>query len=625
MFKKAVEAKSHQRLSGADRKKLRRAVQNKFNLLSDELLDAILPPKVEITVSKFQNRVLVYSIEGGCPMFFDIDGRGNEILPTVFALWEAPEMLPSFMLKGGEVSRYVIGGADLMFPGILIPAQGFPSFSAGEIWSVKVPGNLAPIAVGFTTMSSTEALKAGLRGKALRIAHYYRDFLWYTRCWQQFYFLFYVEEISLLYAKCVFHRESAEGHYVPNAGFMEDVVMEDPSYLASLSGEEISDASAGPQTNTGNEEDESADVNNTDAKSVTEEYVVDSMNELNLADDVSANESTNDKQNTLYPEEVDALLDQCLLQALHTTLKEKDLPIPGSTLWANHVLPCRPSGLTLDIKKSSHKKLSKWLQSKATGGMISVKEDKHKKEIVLIAVNRKHPDYSSFKPEKKKAEISESSVDRSTTQPQSEKMLEIIEVYKPSIHNNAIFTSVGEDKGKLYTASEASDVVFRYIEKENLVKPTNKSMVVLDAILCDSLFKGAIKKGSAYPSEIHKKDVGSTFVGRMQPNHVVMRGGEHVIRKGAVKPVQIMTERRQGNKKVTKVSGMETFLIEPDSFGSELQKKFACSTSVAELPGKKGYEVMIQGGVIEDVARYMVEHYGVPKRFIEVLDKTARK
>jgi translation initiation factor 2D len=149
MFKKAVEAKSHQRLSGADRKKLRRTVRNRLPLLTDELLDAILPPKVEITLSKFQNRVIVYSIEGGCPMFFDIDGRGTEIFPTVFALWEAPEMLPSFMLKGGEVSRYIIGGADLMFPGILIPPQGYPSFSAGEIWAVKVPGNLAPIAVSF--------------------------------------------------------------------------------------------------------------------------------------------------------------------------------------------------------------------------------------------------------------------------------------------------------------------------------------------------------------------------------------------------------------------------------------------------------------------------------------------
>lgn len=53
------------------------------------------------------------------------------------------------MLKGGEVSRYVIGGADLMFPGISIPAEGLPSFLAGEAWSVKVPGNPAPIAVSF--------------------------------------------------------------------------------------------------------------------------------------------------------------------------------------------------------------------------------------------------------------------------------------------------------------------------------------------------------------------------------------------------------------------------------------------------------------------------------------------
>jgi translation initiation factor 2D len=31
-------------------------------------------------------------------------------------------------------------------------------------------------------MSDTEALKAGLRGKALRIAHYYKDLLWQVEC-----------------------------------------------------------------------------------------------------------------------------------------------------------------------------------------------------------------------------------------------------------------------------------------------------------------------------------------------------------------------------------------------------------------------------------------------------------
>lgn len=57
------------------------------------------------------------------------------------------------MLKGGEVSRYVIGGADLMFPGISIPAEGLPPFIAGEAWAIKVPGNPAPIAVSFCANS----------------------------------------------------------------------------------------------------------------------------------------------------------------------------------------------------------------------------------------------------------------------------------------------------------------------------------------------------------------------------------------------------------------------------------------------------------------------------------------
>ncbi|RVW60110.1 hypothetical protein CK203_086560 [Vitis vinifera] len=159
------------------------------------------------------------------------------------------------------------------------------------------------------------------------------------------------------------------------------------------------------------------------------------------------------------------------------------------------------------------------------------------------------------------------------------------------VHVNPIFASVGVDTGKLFSASEATDIVFRYIEKENLVKPTDKSMVVLDAILCDALFKGAIKKGSTYPTAIHKKELGHTFVNRMQAHHVVTRGGESVVRK---------------------------------ALASELQKKFACSTTVAELPGKKGHEVLVQGGVIEDLAKHLVEQYGIPKRCIEVLDKTKK-
>ncbi|PRQ22386.1 putative SUI1 domain, SWIB/MDM2 domain-containing protein [Rosa chinensis] len=370
-------------------------------------------------------------------------------------------------------------------------------------------------------------------------------------------------------------------------------------------------------------EPSSASVAPIDARNEIAEEVTANVGDLKLTDDDSTDQSTGGDQHPPSTEDVDMLLEKCLLQALHTTVKDKDLPIPGSTLWSNYVLPCRPSGITLDIKKSSYKKLSKWLQAKCSTGLIRVKEDKYK-ESVLLSVNRSHPDYSSFKPEKRQVEEAVQTGVPSVSESRSVKILKVAVIYKPSVHVNPVFASVGADTGELYSASDATDIVFKYVEKENLVKPTDKSIVILDVILCDALFKGAIKKGSTYPTEIHKRDLGAAFVNRMQAHHIVTRGNDSVVRKGGLKTVQIMTERRQGNKKMTKLSGLETFLVDPEALASELQKKFACSTTVEELPGKKGQEVLVQGGVIENQAKHLIEQYGIPKRYIKVLDKTRR-
>lgn len=43
------------------------------------------------------------------------------------------------------------------------------------------------------------------------------------------------------------------------------------------------------------------------------------------------------------------------------------------------------------------------------------------------------------------------------------------------------------------------------------------------------------------------------------------------------------------------------------------------------ISGKKGHhEVLVQGGVIDDLAKHLVDHYSIPKRHIEVLDKTKK-
>ncbi|CAA0831568.1 eukaryotic translation initiation factor SUI1 family protein [Striga hermonthica] len=201
---------------------------------------------------------------------------------------------------------------------------------------------------------------------------------------------------------------------LPNAGFYEDAVFEDPAIIsAGEASDSHEDGLLVGQNNADNNDCLGDDVDTADGTqlpldsastgdpTVKNELITSAMVDLLSTENASGAESSVDDQHFLSVEDIDALLDKCLLQALHTIVKDKDLPVPGSVLWSGHVLPCRPSGVTLDIKKSSHKKLSKWLQSKSASGLISIKEDKHKKEVTLFSVNRNHPDYTSFKPVKK--------------------------------------------------------------------------------------------------------------------------------------------------------------------------------------------------------------------------------
>jgi len=118
-----------------------------------------------------------------------------------------------------------------------------------------------------------------------------------------------------------------------------------PSLLSSPSDdsdltEAACETSIDQQNNTKSDEAEgSLDANELSADS--SHALTTQNNDENTADEATAgmgdlklsdSGSTND-QPTLSTSDVDLLLDKCLLQALHTTLKDKDLPIPGSTLW----------------------------------------------------------------------------------------------------------------------------------------------------------------------------------------------------------------------------------------------------------------------------------------------------
>uniref|UniRef100_A0A8C2PR85 Eukaryotic translation initiation factor 2D n=1 Tax=Cyprinus carpio TaxID=7962 RepID=A0A8C2PR85_CYPCA len=84
--------------------------------------------------------------------------------------------------------------------------------------------------------------------------------------------------------------------------------------------------------------------------------------------------------------QMDELLLQCFLHALKTKVKKSELPLLTSTFQRNHMVSCCPKGKYLDIKKSSYKNLSKFLQCmQKDHSLIQVKEVKHIIKKISVA------------------------------------------------------------------------------------------------------------------------------------------------------------------------------------------------------------------------------------------------
>ena len=57
-----------------------------------------------------------------------------------------------------------------------------------------------------------------------------------------------------------------------------------------------------------------------------------------------------------------------------------------------------------------------------------------------------------------------------------------------------------------------------------------------------------------------------------------------MVNKGAIKPISIQTEDRQGGRKhITKLAHIESVGLNPDEFSGVLQRKFQVSSDLSEL------------------------------------------
>ncbi|KFP08939.1 Eukaryotic translation initiation factor 2D, partial [Egretta garzetta] len=545
------------------RRKLRTDVAAAFPNLSAEQLTEFIPNKEELNVIKIHSHkgeaVTVY-MNNRNPILFEIE---KALYPTVYSLWVYPDLLPAFS-TWPPVLQKLAGGADLMLPGVVVPSSGFPQVERGTLCAVTLLGNRAPVAVAVATMSTAEMLAAGMKGKGFAVLHTYLDHLW----------------------------EYGDKSYPPTLAPLHvdvgDLSLKERDGCTVLTGKEELNKNRAAET---------AEHANTEVQQEAED-------------------------SRTPQEQMDALFSQCFFHALKCKVKKSDLPLLTSTFLRSHMFSCCPAGQQLDIKKSSYKKFSKFLQCMQHQKILQVKE-LNKGVESIVEVDWKHPDVKAFAVPEGFSSASAAQDSKSEDREQVYHAPEIIPLYGVSAKMMPLFQESGHRKGSILSSSEVRNIIINYVKTNELVDETNKNLVKVNAILCDCLLD---KSEQDEISNLKWDDLVSRCLERLQPLHqVTFFGQEPVVRKGNVEPIDITIAQRSSNKKVTIIKNLELYGLDPQCVANILQQKVQASATITPVPGTKDrVQVQIQGNQIHHLAKMLLEEYQLPRKYIQGLEKAPK-
>uniref|UniRef100_A0A8C9NC90 Eukaryotic translation initiation factor 2D n=1 Tax=Serinus canaria TaxID=9135 RepID=A0A8C9NC90_SERCA len=351
------------------------------------------------------------------------------------------------------------------------------------------------------------------------------------------------------------------------------------------------------------------------------------IRDLSLRDrDTSEDASTEDQQEAedsrTPQEQMDALFNQCFFHALKCRVKKSDLPLLTSTFLGSHMVSCCPAGKQLDIKKSSYKKFSKFLQCMQHQRILQVKELSKGVESI-VDVDWKHPDIKAFAVPEGFSSASAAQDSKSEDREQVYHAPEIIPLYGVSTKMIPLFQESGHRKGSILSSSEVRNIIINYVKSNELVDETNKNFVKVNAILCDCLLD---KSEQDEISHLKWDELLSRCLERLQPLHqVTFSGQEPVVRKGNIEPIDISIAQRSSNKKVTIIKNLELYGLDPQCVANTLQQKVQASATISPAPGTKDrVQVQIQGNQIHHLAKMLLEEYQLPRKYIQGLEKAPK-
>ncbi|XP_015424893.1 PREDICTED: eukaryotic translation initiation factor 2D isoform X4 [Myotis davidii] len=440
---------------------------------------------------------------------------------------------------------------------------------------------VAPVAIGVAAMSTSEMLTSGLKGRGFSVLHTYEDHLW----------------------------RSGDKSSPP---FIAPLTLDPPDVS-----EEKGSVQAGPAlqddmrrlTLEGKEEENGEDQQMCGEKTLPEASEDPGVGGLN----------PDPADSKTLQEQMDELLQQCFLHALKCRIKKTDFPLLTSTFLGSHVFSCCPEGRQLDIKKSSYKKLSKFLQQMQQEQIIQVKELSKGVESI-VAVDWKHPRITSFvipEPSPTSQTIQEGSREQPYHPP------DIKPLYCVPASMSLLFQESGHKKGSILEGSEVRMIIINYAKKNDLVDANNKNLVHLDPILCDCILE---KSEQHTVMKLPWDSLLTRCLEKLQPAYqVTFPGQEPIVKKGKICPIDITLAQRSYNKKVTVVRNLEAYGLDPCTVAATLQQRCQASTTVTPAPGAKdSLQVQIQGNQVHHLGRLLLEEYQLPRKHIQGLEKAPK-
>ncbi|XP_067945356.1 eukaryotic translation initiation factor 2D-like [Watersipora subatra] len=568
MFAKPFHVKSQTVLKGSDRKRIRATILSQSPSFTNEILNEIIPQKADVQQAKVllhngDSAVLLLTAKQ--PVFFLL---GSTYYPTVYTLWNYPESLNIFFTWQPVISK-LYGGADLMLPGVVIKGELTPDtlahVRAGSAVAVAAVGNRAALAVGETCMSGDSMYKAGMKGKGVLVRHFFGDQLW------------------------------ALGSKVSPPQINELLpATSSPDTLADAA-ENIHIDSIGAAENTAAVM-ESADTTALESKPLEEMP----SEEPARATDVAGDFERLDENAKLY---------KCFLFALKKKVKVPQLPMLTSAFFRDCIQACCPPGTSIDIKKTSYKKLLPFLLEMKKEGLLDVKETA-KGVHSVTEINVSHNEVQEFRPWKLPL-VEEAKPDSSQEYVYSPP--EIIELLAVNAQTLPLFSRLGMSKGDTLSQSEMRALITGYVKEKALLHPENKQLVTLDEVLTTAV----VTKKDGFVEYLKWNILFERLTNALGTVYrVSYPNGYSEVKKGKPPPINVVVETRTGNKKVTLINNLDKFGIEAKEVAKELRSGKACNTSIQE--SQAGVQLLAQGNHSSFIYKLLKEKYKIPIKFMKI-------